>query len=128
MVHQNGVKLCRYADDFIVTRYSKELLEVRVKPIIESFLKVRGLELSQEKTKITHSTKGFDFLGQNVRRYVLRNGGSKLLIKPSKDNIRNFLRKVREAIVQMRSYTQENVIRRLNPMIRGWANYHKLAA
>lgn len=125
MVHQNGVKLCRYADDFIVTGYSKELLEVRVKPIIESFLKVRGLELSQEKTTITHSTKGFDFLGQNVRRYVLRNGGSKLLIKPSKGNIRNFLRKVREAIIEMRSYTQENVIRRLNPMIRGWANYHK---
>lgn len=125
MVHQNGVKLCRYADDFIVTGYSKELLELRVKAVIESFLKERGLELSQEKTKITHTTKGFDFLGQNVRRYMLRNGGSKLLIKPSKANIRNFLRKVREEIEQMRSYTQENVIRRLNPMISGWANYHR---
>jgi RNA-directed DNA polymerase len=125
MVHQNAVKICRYADDFIITGNSKELLEGKVKPVIENFLKVRGLELSQEKTKITHTTKGFDFLGQNVRRYELRNGGSKPLIKPSKDNIRNFLRKVRKAIYEMRSYSQENVTRRLNPMISGWANYHR---
>lgn len=125
MVHTNGVKLCRYADDFIVTGTGKELLEQKVKPAIESFLKARGLELSQEKTKITHTTEGFDFLGQNVRRYRLRNGGSKLLIKPSKANIHNFLEKIRATIKQMSSYKQENLIRRLNPMIIGWANYHR---
>src|SRR5712692_7960611 len=63
------VHLIRYADDFIITSHSSELLETKVKPIVESFLQGRGLELSLEKTSITHLTEGFDFLGQNVRRY-----------------------------------------------------------
>ena len=74
------VHLIRYADDFIVTSRSRELLETEVKAIIESFLRERGLNLSPEKTKITHITEGFDFLGQHVRRYP--NG--KLLIKPAR--------------------------------------------
>jgi len=63
------VSYVRYADDFIVTGYSKELLEQEVKPIIEDFMRERGLTLSPEKTKITHIEEGFDFLGQNVRKY-----------------------------------------------------------
>lgn len=125
LVQLNGVKLCRYADDFIVTGKSKELLEHKVKPVIENFLRKRGLELSQEKTKITHTTKGFDFLGQNVRRYQLRNGGSKLLIKPSDKNIQTFLKNVRGVIKEMATEKQVVLIQRLNPMIRGWANYHR---
>lgn len=73
------VHLIRYADDFIITGHSRELLETTVKPLVESFLRERGLQLSPEKTAITHVTDGFDFLGQNIRRYP--NG--KLLIKPS---------------------------------------------
>jgi RNA-directed DNA polymerase len=63
------VNVIRYADDFIVTASSKELLEQEAKPRIEAFLKERGLELSSEKTRITHIKDGFDFLGQNVRKY-----------------------------------------------------------
>jgi RNA-directed DNA polymerase len=125
LVQQNGVKLCRYADDFIVTGTSRELLEEKVKPVIEAFLRERGLELSQEKTSVTHINKGFDFLGQNVRRYKLRNGGSKLLIKPSKKNVQRFLTGVRTTIKKMATLKQEVLIARLNPMIRGWANYHR---
>lgn len=125
LVQQNGVKLCRYADDFIITGTSRELLENKVKPVIETFLKDRGLELSQEKTSVTHISKGFDFLGQNVRRYNLRNGGSKLLIKPSRKNIKRFLTGVRAIIKKMATCKQEVLIRKLNPMIRGWANYHR---
>jgi len=87
------VHLVRYADDFIITGKSKEMLENEVKPLVESFLRERGLELSPEKTVVTHVDQGFDFLGQNVRRY---NG--KLLIKPSKKNIHTFLEKVREVV------------------------------
>lgn len=87
------VNVVRYADDFIVTGRTKELLEQEVKPLIEEHLKERGLELSPEKTKITHIEEGFDFLGQNVRKY---NGT--ILIKPSKKNIQTFLAKVREII------------------------------
>ena len=74
------VHLVRYADDFVITSKSKELLEGEIKPLVEQFLRERGLELSPTKTVITHVEHGFDFLGQNVRRYP--NG--KLLIKPSK--------------------------------------------
>ena len=75
----------RYADDFIITGDSKELLEDKVKPLVENFLKERGLELSPEKTRVTHINEGFDFLGWNFRKY-----DSKLLIKPSKESVRAF--------------------------------------
>jgi RNA-directed DNA polymerase len=61
--------LVRFADDFIITGSSKELLEKEIKPLVERFMMERGLELSQEKTHITHITTGFDFLGQNIRKY-----------------------------------------------------------
>jgi len=114
------VNFVRYADDFIITGNSKELLEQEVKPVIIRFLKERGLTLSDEKTKVTHIKEGFDFLGQNVRKY---NG--KLLIKPSKKNVINFLAKVRKVLKKHKTAKQENVIRTLNPIIRGWANYHR---
>ncbi|OYV84542.1 MAG: hypothetical protein B7Z63_06760, partial [Ignavibacteriae bacterium 37-53-5] len=80
------VHMVRYADDFVITGRSKELLEQDVRPVVEAFLRVRGLELSKEKTRITHIQEGFDFLGQNVRKY-----GDKLLIKPSRNNVKAFL-------------------------------------
>jgi RNA-directed DNA polymerase len=63
------VNLVRYADDFIITGISKEVLELEVKPLVLDFLRQRGLELSEEKTSITHIEEGFDFLGQNVRQW-----------------------------------------------------------
>jgi RNA-directed DNA polymerase len=118
------VNMIRYADDFIITGRTKELLETEVMPIIENHLKERGLELSKEKTKITHIDKGFDFLGQNIRKY--KSGMTrKLLIKPAKKNINSFLEKIRETIKQNATMTTENLIIKLNPMIRGWANYHR---
>jgi len=76
------VNLVRFADDFIITGQSTEVLEDEVKPLVERFLGARGLELSPEKTVITHITDGFDFLGQNVRMY---NGT--LVIKPSHKSV-----------------------------------------
>ncbi|MFZ5451281.1 MAG: group II intron reverse transcriptase/maturase [Thermodesulfobacteriota bacterium] len=114
------VNFIRYADDFIVTGSSKELLEQDVKPVISRFLKERGLTLSEEKTKITHIEEGFDFLGQNVRKY---NG--KLLIKPSKKNVKTFLEKVRKVLKANMTAKQKSLICLLNPIIRGWANYHR---
>src|SRR5215469_3883491 len=63
------VNFVRYADDFIVTAASKELLQQQIKPLIEAFMRERGLELSEEKTCVTHIENGFDFLGQNIRKY-----------------------------------------------------------
>lgn len=116
---KNKVNLIRYADDFVVTGVSKELLE-EAKMLIEDFLRQRGLALSDEKTKIVHIEEGFDFLGWNVRKY-----DGKLLIKPAKKSVQAFMRHVRSTIRETRTATQAKVIARLNPIIRGWANYHR---
>ncbi|GAB6068885.1 hypothetical protein JCM13664_22060 [Methylothermus subterraneus] len=113
------VNLIRYADDFVVTGASPETLE-KAKALIEEFLKERGLALSPEKTRIVHIEEGFDFLGWSIRKY-----DGKLLIKPAKKNVQAFLRKIREEIKQLRQAKQEDVIYKLNPIIRGWAEYHK---
>ena len=115
------VNLIRYADDFVITGKSKELLEGEVKPLVEQFLQKRGLELSPTKTVITHVEKGFDFLGQNVRRYP--NG--KLLIKPSRKNVKIFLGGIRRTIKAALGKSAADLIDELNPKIRGWANYHR---
>jgi len=115
------VNLIRYADDFIITGRTKELLEGEVKPLIEQFLRERGLELSPRKTVITHVEQGFDFLGQNVRKYP--NG--KLLIKPSKKNVTAFLDGTRKRIKAALGMSAADLIDWLNPKIRGWANYHR---
>ena len=119
-----GINFIRYADDFIVTGHSKEILEKEIKPAITAFLKQRGLELSQEKTKVTHIEEGFDFLGQNVRKYPSQ-GKFKLLIKPSPKNIHSFLEGIRKVIRKARSITQAGLIKELNPKISGWANFHR---
>lgn len=93
--------------------------------MIEIFLKERGLELSKEKTKITHISEGFDFLGQNIRKYRLGKENAKLLIKPSSKNVKTFLDSIRQTIKSMAASSQEDLIRKLNPKIRGWANYHR---
>jgi RNA-directed DNA polymerase len=119
-----GIHFIRYADDFIVTGHSKEILENDIKLAITAFLRERGLELSQEKTRVTHITEGFDFLGQNVRKYPSR-GKLKLLIKPAKKNIHSFLEEIRKVFRKARSTTQADLIKILNPKLRGWANYHR---
>jgi RNA-directed DNA polymerase len=117
---QHQVNLVRYADDFVITGRSKELLENEVQPLVVRFLTQRGLVLAPEKTRITHIDEGFDFLGWNVRKY-----GGKLLIKPSKGNVQAFLTKVRDVIRANNGATQEHLILQLNPIIRGWTNYHR---
>jgi RNA-directed DNA polymerase len=114
------VNLVRYADDFIVTGTSKEVLENEVRPLVERFLLARGLRLAPEKTRVTHINDGFDFLGQHVRKY---NG--KLLITPSGKNTHAFLQKVRAIIRGSGALNQEQLIWQLNRVILGWANYHR---
>ena len=117
---EEKVHLVRYADDFIVTGATREILESRVKPVIINFMKERGLELSSEKTKITHIDEGFDFLGFNARKY-----GGKLLIKPAKKGIKSFLDDIRRTIKSMRAVKTENLIKYLNVKIQGWVNYYR---
>ena len=113
------VNFVRYADDFIVTADLEETAK-EVKELIEDFLKERGLELSEEKTLITHIEQGFDFLGWNFRKYM-----GKLLIKPSKKSIENVKQKISDIIKKGKAWKQEDLIGALNPIITGWTNYHQ---
>lgn len=121
---KNRVHLVRYADDFVITGTSRFLLEHRVQPLVEHFLDERGLELSHEKTRITHVEDGFDFLGQTIRRH--RNG--KVLIKPSRRSVRTFLSRVQETIDHSGGMTAGDVVWRLNQQIKGWTMYHRHVA
>jgi RNA-directed DNA polymerase len=104
----------------VITGVSRALLEDEVKPLVVQFLAERGLALSEEKTRIVHIDEGFDFLGFNVRKY---NG--KLLIKPAKPSIAAVKEKAREILNTGASLPQDVLIRRLNPVIRGWGNYYR---
>ncbi len=119
---KDKIHFVRYADDWIVTASSREILEEKVLPTVSAFLKERGLELSTEKTKITHINEGFDFLGFNIRKY-----GTKLLIKPGEKGIKAFLENVEKIIDSMRGKAARELILRLNPVIQGWANHNKHA-
>jgi RNA-directed DNA polymerase len=109
-----------YADDFIVTGASKEVLEQKVKPVVITFLRERGLELSETKTKITNINVGFEFLGHQIRKYH-----GKLLIKPSKRSVKTFLDDIRRTTRKHIARKTVDLINILNPKIRGWANHYR---
>jgi RNA-directed DNA polymerase len=119
--HECQVHLVRYADDFIITGTSKVLLAYEVQPLVEHFLSERGLELSHEKTSITHVEDGFDFLGQTIRRH----SNGKVLIKPSRRSVREFLSQIQETLDNSGSQTAGDMIWRLNQQIKGWTMYHR---
>ena len=110
-------QVVKYADDFIIAGTSKEVLEMQVKPAVVAFLKERGLELSEEKTHITHIDDGFDFLGFNVRKYK-----GKLLIKPSKPALKRFLDNIRKLIKANPTATTEGLIRWVTDAVKAGFN------
>jgi RNA-directed DNA polymerase len=115
------VHLIRYADDFVITCGERTVLIEEIRPLVKAFLAERGLQLSPEKTVITHIDDGFDFLGQTIRKF---NG--KLIIKPSHQSQQTLLEKVRRIIdTEGQQLSAAGLIRRLNPLLRGWANYHR---
>ena len=159
----NKFQFIRYADDFVILSREKEWIE-EVLPLIREWLKERGLELNQEKTKIRNiREEGFDFLGFHVRQHkgrCLREGSNKYkrqiklakekfdknplarkmptpnskpkdfdvyssIIKPGKEEVQNFLKEIKQVIKNAGWMTFEQLLRTLNPKIRGWANYYK---
>jgi len=138
------LEIVRYADDFVVIHEDKEVIE-ESKKYIEQWLEGRGLTLSEEKTKIVHSTDGFDFLGYHIRHYEnkikgtyrlqLLNGTKTeqnranathvLRVEPMKDKVKGHWRKVSDTIWSMKSAPAEAVIHKIQPIITGWANVYK---
>src|SRR6266566_9199471 len=130
----------RYADDFVVLHRDHGVIE-EVKELTATWLAGMGLELKPSKTRITHTLTrteegyvGFDFLGWHVRQYAVgkhHSGkhmtkllGFKTIITPSKDAIKEHVKKLDETIRKSTSATQANLIRALNRIIGGWVHYH----
>lgn len=112
--------MVRYADDFIIVAETEQQAKV-IRKQVKVFLKQTiGVELSENKTFITHISKGFDFLGFNFKKYK-----DKLLIKPSKENIKGVRRKIANVIKNLSGAPIEKVITNLNPIIAGWGNYYR---
>jgi RNA-directed DNA polymerase len=120
---KDKIHFVRYADDFVVTGATRELLEQKVKPALTAFLQARGLELSEQKTVITSIQEGFNFLGHTLRKY-----GVKLLITPAKSKVKILRQKISQSITSALGLTQEALLRKLNPLLRGWANYYRNGA
>jgi RNA-directed DNA polymerase len=120
-------QIVRYADDFVVFCKTKEDAEKTV-VILESWLQERGLNLSKEKTRITHLSEGFDFLGFNIRQYKVNNTetGWKLLIKPSTEALQRIRDKLRQTWLNCKGHSVKAVINKLNPIVRGQANYYRI--
>ena len=116
--------IVRYADDFIIT-CKNENEGKEIKEIIAEHLQVKvGLTLSEEKSKITHISKGFDFLGFNFRKYKDKDI-EKLLIKPQKGKVLNLLQNCKEILDNHKTTKQNVVINLINPKLIGWAMYYR---
>jgi len=117
--------LIRYADDFVIFAETREDAQA-AQDAIADWLKGRGLELSQEKTRIRNLKEGFDFLGFNIRIYAGRTTHKdKLLIKPSKTSVQAFKNRLKQEWLNLKGHNVHSVIQRLNPIIRGWGQYFR---
>lgn len=127
-------ELIRYADDFVILHESEEFVKF-LRQKASEWLEEMGLELKPSKTRMCHTSEGFDFLGFNTRQYrvgtyrAAKNPkgtilGFKTLIKPTKEAVKRHLDKIGQIIDQHHSAPQEALISRLNPVIRGWCNYY----
>ena len=111
--------LVRYADDLVALCHSRSEAE-EVKARLTAWLAPRGLAFNEDKTKIVHLDVGFDFLGFNVRRHR-----DKLLIKPSQAALKRLRERLATEIRSLRGAPALVVIKRLNPIIRGWSAYYR---
>jgi RNA-directed DNA polymerase len=119
----------RYADDFVCFCETREDAE-QVQKILVEWLKERGLTLSEEKTRIIHLTEGFDFLSFNIRHYPApqtAQSGWKLLIKPSKEAVLEVRKNLKDLWNKAKGGNVQAILSKMNPVIRGWANYFRIA-
>lgn len=142
--NKRALSLIRYADDFVILHENPNIV-INCKRIIEEWLSDYGLELNQEKTQVRHTLNpyeskkpGFDFLGFTIRQFPVgkhhsgkkTNGellGFKTIIKPSEEKVKAHYNKLKEIIDAHKAAPQQALISRLNPVIRGWANYYRNA-
>jgi RNA-directed DNA polymerase len=137
---QKELNVVFYADDFVILHKSLDVI-IKCKSAAEKWLKEISLELKPSKTRISHTlipyegNVGFDFLGFNIRQYLVgkhqsgcRSNGKKLgfktIIKPSKKKIALHIETIGKTINSYKTAPQEALTSKLNPIIRGWCNYY----
>jgi len=128
---RSKVNLFRYADDLIVTVTNEKTL-TQIKHIIAEFLKIRGLELKDSKTRIVNISTGFNFLGFSISRKPFNPRLNKktdqktvLIIKPSDKAVKSIKQKIREIISKNNELAR--IIKEINPVLRGWGNYFSIS-
>jgi RNA-directed DNA polymerase len=131
--YMNAMSIIRFADDFVVLHESKEII-IKAKEFLSEWLKKIGLELKPEKTRLSHTLQkteelkpGFNFLGFNIRQFICndRVKGYKLIIRPGREAFKKHSDKIKFEVRKHRGIDQENLIKILNPIIRGWCNYYQ---
>uniref|UniRef100_UPI0027D9523A reverse transcriptase domain-containing protein n=1 Tax=Microseira wollei TaxID=467598 RepID=UPI0027D9523A len=135
--NRKSLSLIRYADDFVIIHERLEVI-LDCQKIINDWLAEIGLELKPSKTKISHTLNnvkgnvGFDFLGFTIRQYPLGKNqsgkdtrgnklGFKTLVTPSKNKVKLHIQKIGETIANNKASTQMEIIKEVNPIIRGWS-------
>lgn len=121
IVARTSVGVVKYADDFVIVCKSEEEA-INMYDKLKPYLDKRGLTLADDKTKITHITEGFDFLGFNLRQYRANNR-MRLLIKPSRSSVKKARERIKNVFIQFRGKPVGDLIKKLNPIIRGIGNY-----
>lgn len=119
--HWCKANFIRYADDFIITAASREMIKEEIEPLVKKFLSERGLSLSPEKTKITHIDDGFDFLSQTTRR----NNKNNVLQIPSEKAVKAIKQRLKETAYKSLGTEPQKLILQINSILRGWTNFHK---
>jgi RNA-directed DNA polymerase len=121
------MKLVRYVDDFVVLIHGQRADADALWDEVGSVLAPMGLRLSAEKTRVCHIDEGFDFLGWRIQRRAWRSrtGKKAIYTYPSKKSLTSIIDKVRALTRRAKHRTLADLLRRLNPVLRGWCNYFR---
>jgi RNA-directed DNA polymerase len=122
-----GITVIRCADDFVTLAPSKEILESYVIPTIKTFLSQRGLSVNETKTYIKHRSESFNFLGFTTKLFESNNRRS-LTTKPDKKRVHRYISYIKSIISNKKQISADDLIKQLNPIIRGWTNYYAFAS
>jgi RNA-directed DNA polymerase len=122
---RSALTVVRYADNFVIIHENKEILKACINETINWLLKI-GLEISQEKSSLKDTRRGFNFLGFQI---IQLNLGEKynVKIKPSQQSCKRFLTKIQGIIQKNKASSSFELIAKLRPVIIGWANYFRFS-
>ena len=123
-------RLVRYADDWVVMVAGDRADAERLREEAAAVLLPMGLRLSPEKTKIVHIDEGFDFLGMRIQRHKRRGAAKRFVYTyPTRAGLASVKAKVKTTTSQRTTNQSLDIlIHRLNPVLRGWTNYHRHGA